>query len=275
MGRLIMNRFRKKRSLTFFYRLSAVGLFVFVFACGGGGSGEGSEKDNTLIIGGFNSSRGGDASITDGLLHEGLRVVIYDAFPGTVFTSSAEITDSYLSSIDILLLVSATTCCSEIDPLTKEEQDAVLRFVEAGKGMLIFSDSENFGSPLTDSANESLIDPFGLDIEGTLEWEQNATITDPTAHPVTSGPFGQISTIHLYFPGWFTDLGPHAISLATMDGSGADVLAVINAGAISPTSGRVVLFSDIITTPAHLGDLLRKNEALILNSIAFVGNINH
>jgi hypothetical protein len=52
---------------------------------------------------------------------------------------------------------------------------------------------------------------------------------------------------------------------ATLNGSDADVLAVINAGVISPTSGRVVLFSDTITTPELLGDLLLGNEVLILN----------
>jgi len=222
---------------------------------------------HAITIGGFGALRGGAHSIAEGSSFSTLRTAILAAFPEVTITQSDVLTDAYLSSIDILLISSATGNQSVITPLTSDEQNAVRSFVEEGGHALLLAENDSL-APDADAANESVIDPFGLDIKGTLSSIRGVTVTDPPAHPVTNGPFGQISSFTLQYPGWFNNLGPYATSLATLDDNGESALAVINQKVITPTSGVCVFFSDSNFLANQ--NINEERKKLVLNSIAFM-----
>lgn len=69
--------------------------------------------------------------------------------------------------------------------------------------------------PTAATVNASLIDPFGLEITGTIVGEFVATVDDPAADPLTGGMFGTISESSQMYPGGLVELGQYARSLAT------------------------------------------------------------
>ena len=91
-----------------------------------------------------------------------------------------------LSGVDILILSSATSNMSHITPLSIDEQAALLEFVQTGGCVVLLPDNDNnFGGVGSSAANESLIDPFGMDIDGSLLGQQTAVVTDPSSSPVS------------------------------------------------------------------------------------------
>ncbi len=228
---------------------------------------------SAVTIGGFDASRGGSLSLKSGTDLSSLRGELATAFPGVVLEESDVLTDSFLSGLDVLVIFSITGCCSATMPLSPAEQAAVTDFVNAGGGALIFADNDTFylATGIADTVNESLIDPFGLDVTGTFYGTYPATVTDPSSSPVTSGPFGTVSSLSLLYPGYFDNLGTNATSLATLNVNGGPFLAVIEQGLLSPTSGGVVLFSDGgLAINSYLG--YADNKALILNAVDFAAD---
>lgn len=139
----------------------------------------------------------------------------------------------------------------------------MLEFVESGGCAILLPDNSSFGGSGSDGANESLIDPFDMDIAGTRSGRVIATVTNPSSHSITSGLFGTFSTFSQNYPGGFTNVGQYATSLAT--NSLGDALAVIEAGEITSGSGGVVIYPD---TNTYSG-FFTENEGLFLNTIQF------
>ena len=90
------------------------------------------------------------------------------------------------------------------------------------------------------------------------------------ASPITSGPFGTITTYQIGWTGWFNQFGPNATSLATAQENGQSVLAVVPCGALGPQSGPVILFAD--SSMAVNGFINATNLNLIRNAVAFAAH---
>jgi hypothetical protein len=215
-----------------------------------------------LKIGGFDLSRGGRYSIASGVEVSNLRNAILTAYPQAQLSGTSDLTEEYLSGIDVLV-ISCLKCLGpscDIRPVSGAEQSAMLGFVEAGGTALLFSENFDFIP-----ANQSILEAFEIRIANARVGGVNfPTVPDPESHDVTNGPFGRVSSFRTAWPGWFEDLGSHGISLATLNGH--DVLAVIDPGMLAPSSGLVVAFSD--SSMIGNDDLTNANSSLVLNTIA-------
>ncbi len=132
-------------------------------------------------------------------------------------------------------------------------------------------DNDLFAGPSTDTANESLVDPFGLDVTGYAGWPEEVLLTAPT-HPVANGPFGSVTSITQYAGGWFSNLGPYAVSLGILEAQQQCAIAVIERGSLAPGSGVVITFSDtsMIWDYADWGGFITEaNTEMVLNAIAY------
>jgi hypothetical protein len=218
------------------------------------------------VVGGFDIARAGVTSL-DSEGTQPLRDSISAAFPGTIFTSSNELTSSYLETIDVLMISSVSSALSAPPPLSSLEQQALLNFVNGGGGVIIFTDNSNFAGDGSDAINESFLDPFGLDTTGSTIEVHQLDVTDFTHH-VTNGPYGAATAGFYAAPGWFDNLGPNAVSLGLVQG-GLSGIAAINPGALSPSSGGVVFFSD--AAPFAFAFSKLDNAILVLNAVAFAG----
>ncbi|MCX7417982.1 MAG: hypothetical protein NT013_00385 [Planctomycetia bacterium] len=222
----------------------------------------GSFSGGGLVFGGVDAARGGATSMANGSLMTNIRADISANSPGATFTSANTLTPAYLDTIDVLFVSSWPTVVT----LSAAEQAAVLDFVEDGGGAIIWGENDTWTGG-ADNSNESLIDPFQMDITGTLGGGQTVTVTNPGAHVVTAGPFGTVNSFGLSYPGWFNNLGPYATTLGTLNANGQSALAVINPGAINAGSGGVVLISDGNGTSGA-----PQVRTLILNSLSFVAS---
>jgi hypothetical protein len=220
-------------------------------------------------IGTFDTTRGGIGSLLSSE-QNGVRTAITANFPGTTISGTSELTSSFFSTIDLVWVMSARAGSDAISPLSATEQSALRTFVEGGGRALLFSDNELYDGAASDPANESLIDPFGLDIMGNVAGVQVVSATLPNTSPVTNGPFGTVTSYSTNFPGWFNNLGPDASTLATLNANSQPALAFIPPRTLSATSGGVVLFSDGNTAidPAGAGVFGSAEQVLILNAIA-------
>lgn len=256
IGRTITSRFTKGMALAV-----VAGLGIL--------NGLESASASAFVVGGFDNSRSGGLSLQTGNSFDEARASLNTNFPGATLNSFPALTSAALAGVDVLIVSSATAGHSHIVPLSAAEQSALSAFVQGGGCAILFPDNSTFGGSSTDAANESLIDPFGLDVAGTdYTGLVNVTIDDPSASPLTSGPFGVVSSFSQIYSGGITNLGPFAVSLGTNNLGTA--LAVIEKGAINPGSGRVVIYSDINSFgDDDLGGIFAANEQLFLNTIDF------
>lgn len=222
-----------------------------------------------LRIGIFDSTRGGNLNFDASSLQNTLRSDILTSFPGATFSATGTITAGFLTNVDVLMLSSARGGSDAIDPLTGAEQSALLNFVLGGKGVVLFPDNDTFEGAASDPANESLIDPFGMNITGTVGGNEAVTVTNPAGNPISNGPFGQISSMTYAFTGFFDSLGPNAQSLATINSNGQSALAYIPKGTLGAGSGGVVVFSDVSMTVD--GTLTTNNSIAVRNALAYAG----
>mgnify|MGYP000986074210 CR=1 FL=1 len=217
---------------------------------------------------GFDATRGGTASLAAGSGFTQMRDGLLAAFPGMTIRSVGTISGLNPATDDVVILSSARGAVSAITPLTAQEQTNLRTFVEAGGAAILFVDNDTFAGAASDPANESMIDPFGLDIAGTgAGWQRTAHITNPASTTITTGQFGTITSFGIGWTGWFTNLGPYATSLATTVDNAQPCLAMIPCNTISPGSGPVVIFAD--STMAANGYMTPNNLSLIENAMAF------
>ena len=226
-----------------------------------------------IVFGGFDFSRSNTSSMTAGTNYTDLRTDITSTFPGSSFTSSPTLTTSYLSTVNVLLINSGgqTGSFSVGTALTAAEQSALTNFILSGGAAIILVDNDTFGGSgaPTDAVNQSFISPFGLHVFGKLSANPAIANVTNTTHPVTNGPFGLVSSFSTGDPGWFDNLGSNATGLARLTANNNIPLAVINRGALSSTSGGVVLLSDFNTFDN--GRLpLTNNRVLERNAIAYL-----
>jgi hypothetical protein len=219
----------------------------------------------SLTVGGFNEARGGEESINE---NPGLQNLITTQFPGTIFSSSAELTPAYLSTINALIIGVAVSCGEEIKPLSVAEQTALLNFVKAGGTALLFGDnSEN-----AKAANHSFTAPFGLSMAGTLELTGGSTIVN-SSNPVVTGPAGTATGFDYEVPGWFSELGS-AQKIAVLNAPGLKgdkqpSVAALLPGVPGTGSGATVFFSDSDSLiVSYCGISSTNDNILILNSLA-------
>ncbi|MFM9995165.1 MAG: hypothetical protein ACKVU4_05125 [Phycisphaerales bacterium] len=217
-----------------------------------------------MRVGGFDESRGGALSIESGSYIPILRALIEQEFPGVQVSGAPELTPAYLDTLDVLV-ISAILCdggpgCA-LAPLSSAEQDALYAFVQSGGTALIFSENYDFVP-----ANQSVIDPFGLVVDGQLGGGVVCEVANPEASPGTSGPFGLVTEFDTFYPGWFPRLGASAIARGVFAGSGETGLAIITPDALNAGSGLVVLVSD--TSGVYDGFRTEGMTRLVLNTIA-------
>ncbi|MFM9966751.1 MAG: Calx-beta domain-containing protein, partial [Planctomycetaceae bacterium] len=211
---------------------------------------------NTLRVGSFDESRGGIFSLSNGSSAAAMRSAIQSNFAGATFSGASTLTAAFLSTVDVVWLNSVASNTASTTPLSAAEQAALLNFVNAGGGVLIFGENDFFD-------DESLLAPFGATSTGSLFEVQTGTISN-TSHPVTNGPFGAVQTIRGNYPGNLTTLGS-ATSLGTWNSGNQSSLAVIDPGVLSSGSGRVLLFSDVNFYADQLG--AADNSKLMLNAL--------
>ena len=216
----------------------------------------------------FGASRGGASSISEGSLTTQLRAAIQAAYPAGTFRPLTTIDAASLAGVDLVMLCSAAGATSAITPLSAAEQTALGNFVLAGGGAVIFVDNDTFAGGGTDVANESLLNPFGVDVSGTGPgWQRFASAAFPDLTPVTSGPFGTVSQYSVGWSGWFAPSAT-AIVAASLNDNFQPCLLVLAPGVLGLGSGKVVLFSD--STMISNGFFPDSNRRIVLNAIDYV-----
>jgi len=199
-------------------------------------------------IGGFDTSRCQNSSITQGQAYSQLRGVIRGLYPHAVFSGTPQLTSTYLDTVDVLMIAPGgmTGSYTVTTPLSQAEQSALSAFVSNGGRALIMVDNNSFGGAgsMTPAVNTSFVQPFGLSVGNNLPNNQVAN-ANSGSHPILAGSCGTVASFMMGAPGWFTGLGQHAVSLARSANGNHDVLAVIDPQIIAPASGAVVLVSDM------------------------------
>ena len=226
-------------------------------------------------IGGFDVARSGPTSFAFGDAYEQARASLVNNYPGVTFTATNTITPSFLSTVDIFVMVPASSCCLAIGALTPSEQAALADFVKAGGAVVVIGDNDTF-HPSAPAVLNSFYAPFGLAGGGTLSGFTSATVPDPSVSPITSGPFGTVHSYTELFPGSFTNLGSATPIAANALGP---TLAVLNPGDLIPPGvpilGRVVFFGDtgmFLDDDFGFGPLFGRapHEVLFLNLFDFL-----
>lgn len=208
-----------------------------------------------FVIGAYDSVRAGSFSV----FSLGISAIIESSITDSTVIGTPELTDTFLQGIDVLLLTSNYSFISHVSPLTASERSALLGFIMNGGGVVA-----------TTSDAPSFTEPFDVVIgrdSGPLA--STSTVPNPSASPVTDGPFGIITTYTTNLFGGvnniFSDLGSMATPIG-FNGHGSPTLAVIEESAYGPGSGRVVLFAD----PETALESLFHGNGLVLNAIVYV-----
>ena len=246
------------------YHLFLVGLMLSI-----GFVGTAIEARGGIVVGSWDTTRGGGGSVASGSLYTDLHNDILSTFPGSSFVSMSTLSAANLAGVQVLIIGSATGNTTDTTALSSSEQSALLTFVQNGGSAIISVDNDTFAGGGTSAVNNSYISPFGLHVTGTGFGGQLATVTN-TSSPVTNGPFGLVSSIQTSFPGWFDNLGSNAHSLATLNFNSQPMLAVINPGALGLGSGGVVIYSDTILADGLYN--AADNQTLARNSLAFLSS---
>lgn len=237
----------------------AIGAYLFVT----------SIQPRELVFGGFDRNRGGLMSLKYGQGLVQLRNELEQKMPAARLVETNKLTPEFLSNIDVLFISSARDQHESIK-LTEKEQVALLEYVKKGGGAIILIDNDSFGDQDTDVANESFINTFGVNAEGGLGGYQ--TIDLDSSHQLVDGRFGKAERLKVLFPGYFSQLGKHAVGLGKfVEPTKGSPIAIIDRGKLSPKSGRVVIIAD--TGPfIDVENLFGQNDngKFALNAFAWV-----
>jgi hypothetical protein len=220
-----------------------------------------------IVVGTFNSTRASLANLANGPGATQIRASLAANFPGSSFATSATLTSSFLNDIDVLMITSADTDSNPITPLSSVEQAALLNYVKAGGTAFLMAEGY---SPFITAA-QSMIAPFGMTIVD--DGLSGLLLGHPTnlSHPVFDGPFGDTPIMGVLGAGIFTNLGPYAHTIATMDANGKPIVAAIESHAIGPNSGRVVMITDAsLFADNDDGGFFSEHQTLFLNTMHFL-----
>jgi hypothetical protein len=219
----------------------------------------------TITIAGFQNPRVDDWGISESCLAT-TRTYLADTAnfgpSGTVKATYATptgidtATAANLTGVDVFFVGYVPT-----SSYTTAEKTALLNYVKAGGAMIVTSDAPSY----------DLSSIFGVTDASSPGGLETADITD-AASPLADGPFGTVSSFDEYDTvSHFSGLGPAHEVGANPEGS---ALAVIPPGALSATSGPVVLVSDVDVfsdcTGTHTPTGSVQNETLIKNIFAYV-----
>jgi hypothetical protein len=220
---------------------------------------------DSVIVGGFDTDRSGDASFPSGDRFSQARTAIASNLSATVFTAFPTLDLTNLVGIDVLVIGVGTGPLSVTAPLSTAEQAALLQFVKRGGAAVLFIDNDSASETLP-AVNRSFVAPFGMGCGDTVGGLVSAEVPITASDPVTRGPFGQVSSVAQYYPGCITNLGPYGVSVATNPGGCA--IALVRRDAICPGSGPVLVSSDISGFWDYDG-LFPSNASLFLNAMRY------
>jgi hypothetical protein len=190
-------------------------------------------QEPPIVIAGWDTVRGGNYSLNHGDSTQA-RTDLEAAYVNVEFRALPDLTVTNLSDVDVLIISSVKGNSAAIVPLTTGEQTELDNFVLGGGCAILFPDNSSFAGSGSDPANESLIDPFGLDITGTLSGGYTASVT--LAWSTLASYVGN-------YTGWF-DGTNGATVLGTLDANGQPSLVEFAPGALGTGSGLVVVYSD-------------------------------
>lgn len=224
-----------------------------------GGQNAPSTSRGTLTIGSFNPARGGIESLKASDV-AGLHAAIKKTFHPR-FSYAGKLTAKFLGGVNVAMIGVASAVSTEIKPLSSKEQSALVAFAKHGGTVIIFADNSDF-----QSADDSVLAPFGLASSGKLDGDQTATwVGNVSQNPLASGAAGTARQLDTYYPGWLSSLGS-ALDLADLPGSGEPAAAYFPAGALGSRSGPVVFFAD--SSLMLDGTRTKDDQIAILNAIA-------
>ncbi len=193
------------------------------------------------VVGSFNVARGGFDSLDDpGQAAQ--RALILSLHPEVTFSSTSTLTSAYLSTVNTMIIGDGFDASHTIAALSPAEQSALFQYVSNGGNLAVFTENNNYDLVNGNASRASLLNPFGLATTGWIVTD-TASIVTPT-HPIAVGPGGTLTHFDLHNTGWLTSLGPYAHTIAIELVTNMPVMAAIERGAISPTSGRAVFLTD-------------------------------
>ena len=196
-----------------------------------------------LVIGSWDTARGGDRAFANGTEYDLVRAALEESFPGHSFFEFNTLDKTQLQSngVDVVMLSTVFNSLAppfdQITPLNADEQQDLHDFVEEGGAALVM------GEPGGELPSNSVLNPFGVSSSGAeiLTRELLGSFLDLDGSPAT-GPFGSATSFVQLFPGVLSNLGNYARAIG-VNPLGA-TLAVIDPGAIAAGSGPVFLTSD-------------------------------
>ena len=204
-------------------------------------------SNTTITIGGFDSSRGGGGSLVSGAFLVNFRNRLTSAdFPGVTFnlTGAATLTQSYLATLDILVITCATSDTSAITPLSQQEQAVVTAFILGGGRFLIVSDNSTFSGG-AEPANNSLLATIGMTSGGvTFNGDVPITAVDNKS-PLVTGRSGSWSSVHTNYAGTWANTGKTRVVANVNGDSASPALGQFNIGDLGGSSARGVVIADV------------------------------
>lgn len=194
------------------------------------------------VVGSFNVARGGIDSLDDPGQADQKALILF-LHPEVTFSSTSTLSSAYLSTVNTMVLSGGFDASHTIAALSAAEQSALFQFVSNGGNLAVFTENSNYDLVNGAASRASLLSPFGLATTGWIVNDTASIVASPT-HPIALGPGGPLTHFDLHNTGWLTSLGPYAHTIAIETATGMPVMAAIERGAISPTSGRAVFLTD-------------------------------
>ncbi len=216
-----------------------------------------SQLMGSPIIGTLDFSRAGSANILDGDITDELRASLLANFPGVQIVASPSLSNSFLSTIELLIVTNAAG--SQVGTsLTVAEQLAVTTFVENGGSAIVF------GDPFFGLSAQTVVEPFEVTFANDLiSGDDFFNMINLDNNPIANGPIGFVPAALAYEYGWFDNLGPYASTLAINEFNGMPSILRIPENAMAPGSGRVLIFGDAgIVGDFEIGGVFVLNETM-------------
>lgn len=190
----------------------------------------------------FDGIRGGNGSVTDSPTYATLRSDIATQFPDYSVLETSTLSPASLAGVDVAWLGVARVNGLAVT-LSAGEQTALMDFVVAGGTAVLFCDNDTF-APAAPAGNASFVGQFGISIAGTMMGDTTHTVVN-ASNFIMNGVYGSVgATLTTSYPGYFTTVPSNAQVLARIASNNEASVLWIPAGALAPTSGDVIFFSD-------------------------------